>query len=323
MRAIAASLYAVVERYLYWINVPKITVIDVVEIIIIALAIYGIMAWMKNTRAWALLRGIIIILLFIVVAAVFRMNVILWLAANLASIAVIALIIIFQPELRTALESLGQRGLFSRLFRIDASRNSVSSMSEKTINDIVRACQEMGKDRTGALIVIERDVTLREYIRTGIELDSVISSQLLLNIFEHNTPLHDGAVIVRGDRIVAATCYLPLSDSVTLSKEFGTRHRAALGISEESDAVTIVVSEETGAISFTQERKFFKDISAEELKKKLREVAKLTDSGGGFVQRMRRRIKNQNVENGPDGPASDATERRADHVEETGQTDHK
>ncbi len=323
MRAIAASLYAVVARYLYWINVPKITVIDVVEIIIIALAIYGIMAWMKNTRAWALLRGIIVILVFIVVAAVFRMNVILWLAANLASIAVIALIIIFQPELRTALESLGQRNLLSRMFRFDAGRGSGISMSEKTINEIVRACQEMGKEKTGALIVIERDVMLREYIRTGIELDSVISSQLLINIFEHNTPLHDGAVIVRGDRVVAATCYLPLSDSTNLSKEFGTRHRAALGISEESDAVTIVVSEETGIVSITQERKFFNDVSAEQLRDKLHEIAKSTESGGGFVQRVRRRIKNQNVETGSDDPTFDVTERGSDHVEETGQTDRK
>ncbi len=323
MRAIAASLYAVVARYLYWINVPKITVIDVVEIIIIAMAIYGIMAWMKNTRAWALLRGIIVILVFIVVAAVFRMNVILWLAANLTSIAVIALIIIFQPELRTALESLGQRNLLSRMFRFDGNRGSGISMTEKTINEIIRACQEMGKEKTGALIVIERDVTLREYIRTGIELDAVISSQLLINIFEHNTPLHDGAIIVRGDRVVAATCYLPLSDSTDLSKEFGTRHRAALGISEESDAVTIVVSEETGAISITQERKFIKDVSAEQLREKLHEIANLTDSGDGFVHRVRRRIKKQNVETGSDDPTSDVTERGSDHVEETGQTDHQ
>ncbi len=323
MRGMAANLYAVVDKYLYWLNLPKITVIDVIEIIIIAIALYGVMAWIKNTRAWALLRGIIIILIFIVIAAIFRMNVILWLAANLASIAVIALIIIFQPELRTALESLGRRNLFARMFRVDPIRNSGARMDERSVNDIVKACQEMGKEKTGALIVVERDIQLREYIRTGIELDSLISSQLLINIFEHNTPLHDGAVVVRGDRVVAATCYLPLSDNMELSKEFGTRHRAALGVSEVSDSLTIVVSEETGKLSIAQDRQFYHDVSADFLREKLRETASLTDSTGTFRRRRRRRAQQQTAENGPETPSSDETERRADHVETSGSSDHQ
>ncbi len=311
MRGMGAGLYAFADRYLYWINVPKlenITAIDVIEVIILAVVIYGILAWFKNTRAWALGRGILVILLVIVVAAIFRMHVILWLASNLASIAVIALIIIFQPELRTALENLGRRTFFARLFRGDPNRAADGAMSEKSINEIVRACVEMGKQKTGALIVVEGNERLREYIRTGIELDSMISSQLLLNIFEHNTPLHDGAVIVRGDRIVAATCYLPLSDNRELSKEYGTRHRAALGMSEASDALTIVVSEETGALSVAIDRTLYSDVDAEFLRTKLREAAQL-DGSDSFRQRRRKREKNRSEADAETESPVDETER--------------
>ncbi len=308
MRGMGASLYAFVDRYLYWINVPKITVIDVIEIIIIAIVIYGILAWFKNTRAWALGRGILIILIVIVVAAIFRMNVILWLAGNLASIAIIALIIIFQPELRSALENLGRRSLFSRIFRGDPNRADSGAMSDKAINEIVRACVEMGKQKTGALIVVEGNERLREYIRTGIELDSMISSQLLLNIFEHNTPLHDGAVIVRGNRIVAATCYLPLSDNRELSKEFGTRHRAALGMSEVSDSLTIVVSEETGALSVAVDRTLYSDVTAEFLRRKLRETARI-GGNDSFRQRRRKSAKTGSEDNSETETPVDETER--------------
>ncbi len=293
MRGMGAGLYAFADRYLYWINVPQLknfTVIDVIEIIILAIVIYAILAWFKNTRAWALGRGILVILIVVVVAAIFRMSVILWLASNLASVAIIALIIIFQPELRTALENLGRRTLFSRMFRGDPNRADSGAMSDKSINETVRACVEMGKQKTGALIVIEGNERLREYIRTGIELDSMISSQLLLNIFEHNTPLHDGAVIIRGNRIVAATCYLPLSDNRELSKEYGTRHRAALGMSEASDSLTIVVSEETGALSVAVDRKLYSDVDEEFLRKKLRDAAQLGGSDS-FRQRRGKRAK--------------------------------
>ncbi len=317
----AASLYAVVERYLYWINLPKITVIDVIEIIIIAIVIYYIMAWIKNSRAWALLRGIVIIAIFIVVAAIFRMNTILWLVGQLVSIALIALVIIFQPELRNALESLGRRNLFARMFNID--RNPNAHMSEKTITEIVRACEEMSEAKTGALIVVEENEQLTEYIRTGIELDSVISSQLLVNIFEDKTPLHDGAVIVRGDRIVAATCYLPLSDSHDLSKDLGTRHRAAVGMSEASDALTIVVSEETGEVSVAYERHLYRDVDDNFLRERLEQMSKRGAENDNLVGRVRRRVKNQTGESGQDASSSDESERRADHVEKTGKTDNK
>ncbi len=321
MRGMAASLYAVVDKYLYWINLPKITVIDVIEIVIIAIVLYYIMAWIKNSRAWALLRGIIIILVFIVVAAIFRMNTILWLAGQLASIALIALVVIFQPELRNALESLGRRSLFARIFRID--RTGSSHMSEKSITDIVRACMVMAAGKTGALIVVEGGQELKEYIRTGIELDSMISSQLLINIFEEKTPLHDGAVIIRGDRIIAATCYLPLSENLELSKDLGTRHRAAVGMSEESDSMTIVVSEETGEISIAYERELYRNVDDDFLRGSLEKLAKSGSEDGASSSRRRRRNKNKTGESGHDASPSEESERRADHVEETGKTDNK
>ena len=155
--------------------------------------------------------------------------------------------IIFQPELRKALENLGGKNVLGKLF--DFGKVEENKFSDHTIDELIKACYAMGKVKTGALIVIEDEILLNEYVRTGIDIDAIISSQLLINIFEKNTPLHDGAVIVRGDRVVSATCYLPLSDSMTLSKDLGTRHRAAVGISEVSDSLTIVVSEETGKVS--------------------------------------------------------------------------
>ena len=150
----------------------------------------------------------------------------------------------FQPEIRKVLEQLGEKRFISNLLPLDSVRTVQELFSDKTVNELVKATAEMAKAKTGALIVIEKRETLEEYERTGIRVDALVSSQLLINIFEHNTPLHDGAVVVRGDRITAATCYLPLSDNMSLSKELGTRHRAGVGISEVTDSFTIIVSEE-------------------------------------------------------------------------------
>ena len=292
MRDVASSVYAFVNSYLSWVNIrTSMDVIDVVEIIIIAFVLYYIMAWIKNTRAWMLFKGIMAIVVFLVIAAFFQMSTIIWLANKIANIAVIALVIIFQPELRSALERLGRKTHILGLFNIDIQRAGESRMSEKTINDLVRASYDMGRVKTGALMVIERDVMLSEYIRTGIELDSLISSQLIINIFEHNTPLHDGAVIVRGDRIVSATCYLPLSDNMQISKELGTRHRAAVGISEVSDSLTIIVSEETGSVSVAMNGTITRNVSEEELKKLLRAAAGAGISKENIVKKLKRRLK--------------------------------
>ena len=269
MREIGSALYAFMDKYLSWIDKPKIGVTDVIEIIIIAFVLYHIMVWVKNTRAWMLFKGIIVILIFLLIAALFQMNTILWLSGKVVNIAAIALVIIFQPELRNALERLGRKNFLTAFFSFDFQKASTVRFSEKTITEIVKACYEMGKVKTGALIVIERDVMLNEYIRTGIPLDSLVSSQLLINIFEHNTPLHDGAIIVRGDRIVAATCYLPLSDNMELSKQLGTRHRAGVGISEVSDSLTIIVSEETGQVSVAQNGMLTRGLTSAELRSAL------------------------------------------------------
>lgn len=287
----AAALYAMFDKYLYWINVPKLHVGDVVEIVIIAFVLYHFLAWIKSTRAWALIKGLLVVLVFLLFAAIFQLTTILWLAGRLANIAAIAFVIIFHPELRAALERLGRKNFLSALFNFDFSKGSMR-FSEKTISELVKGCYEMGKVKTGALIVIERKVQLNEYIRTGISLDSLISSQLLINIFEHNTPLHDGAVIVRGDRIVAATCYLPLSDNMELSKDLGTRHRAAVGISEVSDSMTIVVSEETGAVSLAVDGTLYRNVDADFLRSKLKFAAKVSGETDSLMKKIKRRMKN-------------------------------
>lgn len=240
---------------------------DIVEILIISFLVYQIMTWIKNTKAWFLMKGIGIILIFILLAIIFEMNTILWIVENVLSIAVIALVVVLQPELRRALEELGRKKFFASLMPFD--KVQTERFSDKTVNDLVKASFEMGKVKTGALMVIEQNVKLTEYERTGIEVDGLISSQLLINIFEHNTPLHDGAVIIRGNRVVSATCYLPLSDNMEISKELGTRHRAGVGISEVTDALTVIVSEETGHVSVTYEGKLYRNLDANSLREKL------------------------------------------------------
>ena len=243
---------------------------DIVEIIILSFLIYHILVWIKNTKAWSLLKGILVIAVFILFAAYFQMNTILWIVNNLFSVAVTAVVVILQPELRRAVEELGRKNIISSIIPTTVGRGPEGGrFSDKTINEIVRACVEMGRARTGALIVMEKDESLADYERTGIEIDGVVTSQLLINIFEHNTPLHDGAVIIRGDRVVSATCYLPLSDNMQLSKELGTRHRAGVGISEVTDSLTIIVSEETGKISIAYGGDLERNVDPERLRTRL------------------------------------------------------
>lgn len=256
----------------FGLYIPDVTWIDVLEVIILAFFIYRLLVWTKNSRAWTLLKGILIIVVFFLVAALLQMSTILWLGEKLLSVALVAVVILFQPELRKALDGLGSRSLSNVFRNIGLGKTGEKRFSDKTLNDMVKACYEMGAVKTGALIVIENKVNLSEYERTGIKLDSLLSRQLLINIFEKNTPLHDGAVVVRGDRIVAATCYLPISDSRNISKDLGTRHRAALGASEATDATTIIVSEETGKVSVCNEGRLIHDISMEDLTKLLKRI---------------------------------------------------
>ena len=287
------------EKYLTWIDLPVITVIDIVEIIIIAFLFYTILVWIKSTRAWMLFKGLMVILIFVLIAAVFQMSTILWLAEKTLNVGVIALVIIFQPELRRALEQLGRKNFLKGVAAIDFGKEQVEALSEKTMNEIIRACFEMGKVKTGALIVIEDTVIVSEYERTGIAIDALVSNQLLLNIFEKNTPLHDGAIIVRGNRVISATCYLPLSDNMGLSKELGTRHRAAVGISEVSDSLTIVVSEETGGISVAMEGRLIRGLDQEGLRKQLKVLQKY-ESDTKRKGILKRRLKNAKQDNQAD-----------------------
>ncbi|CCY58057.1 putative uncharacterized protein [Clostridium sp. CAG:632] len=247
---------------------PQIHVPDIIEIIIIAIVLYQVMGWFKKSRAWTLFKGIAVLALCWLVAAVFDLNTILWIFRNTISVGIIAIIIIFQPELRRALEQLGKQNFIATLFDSSSSERR-ERFTTKTMNELIKAAFEMSKNKTGALIVIEQNVALGDYERTGIPIDAVVSSQLLVNIFEHNTPLHDGAVIMRNNRIVAATCYLPLSDSLEINKELGTRHRAGIGISEVSDSMTIIVSEETGDVSVAVGGELFRGLDADNLRKKL------------------------------------------------------
>lgn len=261
------------RTYFDWFYIPTFTITDAIEIIIIAILIYYIMDWFAKTRAWMLIKGILVLLLFAGLAMIFQFNTILWIFKNTISVGVIAVIIIFQPEFRRALEQLGRRNFISGIFNAEDTKNSMK-LEKKTMGEIAKASYSMGEEKTGALIVIEQDVKLGEYERTGIHLDAVVTSQLLINIFEHNTPLHDGAVLVRGSRIVSATCYLPLSDNLDISKSLGTRHRAAIGISEVSDSITIIVSEETGAVSLACNGILYRNLSKDQLIDKIEELSK-------------------------------------------------
>lgn len=254
---------------LVWLSIPDIYPTDIIEIIILAFIIYHLVKWVKTTRAWSVVKGLAVIMIFWFFAVIFELNVILWIISNTISVGIIAVIVVFQPEFRKALEQLGQKNIMKTLFYFDDSKDRNEKFSDRTVDELIRATFELAKTKTGALMVIEEDVSLSEFERTGISIDSVISSELLINIFEHNTPLHDGAVILRGDRIAAATCYLPLSDNMQLSKDLGTRHRAGIGISEVSDSLTIIVSEETGKVSIAKNGKLIRNIDGDYLRSKL------------------------------------------------------
>jgi len=255
------------QNYFSKLYIPRITWTDVIEIIIIAVVLYNILLWIMNTKAWALLKGIIVVALFAVVAYLLNLKTILWIAGKTISVGIIALVIIFQPELRRALEQLGRKRFMLRFFNFGDNSDKDERFSVKTADEIVDACYKMGAVKTGVL---------EEYIKTGIPVDGIVTSQLLINIFEHNTPLHDGAVIIRGNRVVAATCYLPLTDNVNLSKALGTRHRAGVGISEATDSLTIIVSEETGKVSVAFGGELIHDIDSDSLKNKLEYIRRRT-----------------------------------------------
>ncbi len=274
---ISGTLVDFIKRVKEWATLQAFGITDIIEIIIISVAVYHVIKWVQLTRAWTLFKGVLLLLLFALMAEVFQLDTISYIMSRSLGVGIIAVIIIFQPELRRALEQLGRRNFFERLNIFGEFGEESEIFSEKTVGEIVRACYEMGRVKTGALIVIEHQVALGDYERTGITVDGLVSSQLLINIFEKNTPLHDGAVIIRGNRVVSATCYLPLTESLEVGKELGTRHRAALGISEVSDSVTVIVSEETGMVSLARDGRLYRSLEREELQQKMLDM--LMDNG--------------------------------------------
>lgn len=276
-----------------WLSfLQRISITNLVEIIIIAFLIYEILYWIKNTRAWTLLKGLAVILAFMLFAAIFELKTILWLLEKTAAIAATALLVIFQPELRKALEQLGSQKIITNILSFDDGKDE-NGFTEKTANEVVKATFEMAKVKTGALMVIEKNDTLKEIERTGIEINGLVSSQLLINIFEHNTPLHDGAVVIRGNRVTAATCYLPLSDNMNISKDLGTRHRAAVGISEATDSMTIIVSEETGRVTVAEGGKLSRISDGESLRKLLSASEENSSVSAGKFKLWKGRLKNE------------------------------
>lgn len=270
------NIISILDGHLSRINMPSVNIIDVIEILLISVFVYQFMVWIKYTRAYTLLKGLLVIGAFLLVAYIFKMNTILWIVSKLASALITAVIVIFQPELRKVVEQLGQKRIMASIIPFDVGKEVQERFNDRTINELIKACYDMGEAKTGALIVIEQTNHLDEFVRTGITVDAVLSSQLLINIFEHNTSLHDGAVVMRGNRIVAATCYLPLSDNMELSKQLGTRHRAGVGISEVSDSVTIIVSEETGQVSVAQDGVLVRDITSTQLRDILKKAQNKT-----------------------------------------------
>lgn len=258
------ALKEVLDKIPY-IGFPNVGIRDVIDILVVAYLLYIVLAWIKDTRTWALFKGVVVILAVASAAYIFQLHTLWWVISNTITVGTIALLVVFQPELRRALEQIGRGKIFESL--LSGSEESEDGLSNEDIEGIAKACVHMSKYKTGALIVLEQETQLGDVERTGIKIDAVISSQLLINIFEKNTPLHDGAVIIKGNRVSAATCFLPLSDSMEISKDLGTRHRAAIGISEVTDALVLVVSEENGIISCVKNGKIKRSLDAEIIKK--------------------------------------------------------
>ena len=252
-----------IEKYGIGLYIPKVHVTDVIEVLILTFLIYQIIVWIKNTKAWMLLRGIIVLAGFILLAAIFKMHTILFIARNSLTVMATAAIVVFQPELRRALEKLGEKQFLTSVVPFEQNREI--RFSEETRENIIRACFAMGKVKTGALIVVEQAIRLTEYESTGIQMDCLVSSQVLENIFEHNTPLHDGAIIIRGDRIVSAR-----QSGVEI--RLGCEVTAEYVEKEAPDALIIAVSEETGAVSVAQGGKLARNINEAQLRIKLEEI---------------------------------------------------
>lgn len=261
---------------------PDINLINVVDILLVALLIYRLILQIRGTRAVQLIKGLIVLLVAATISSWLRLNTINWILDKVMAMVIVAIPVVFQPELRRALERLGRGKFFARplYFLGEEAANRLAG-------ELVRAVSMMSKRKIGALIVMERETGIYDYMETGIKIDGVVSAEFLLNIFMPNTPLHDGAVIIRGDRAVAAGCFLPLSENPDLSKDLGTRHRAGLGISEHSDALAIIVSEETGIVSVAREGRLTRNLDENALKELLENILLPKDGNSKYFWQRR------------------------------------
>lgn len=257
--------------------VMNITLFDLIDISIVAYLFYKLYYLIKETRAEQLIKGILVLILSLQVSGLLQLQVVHWILQRTMTLGIMALLIVFQPELRRALEHIGRTKFF-----VKNSQGPQKKTVDNIIAEVKAASAVMSKKKTGALIVFERGTGLNEIIRTGTYLDATLSRQLIINIFEPNTPLHDGAVIIRGERIKAAGCFLPLTENEELNQEVGTRHRAALGMSEKSDSIAMIISEETGQISIAENGKLYKDLSSQSLDIYLRRSLQEIDRKSSF-----------------------------------------
>ena len=261
-----------------------IRVTDIVDIAIIAYVVYKLFSILKDTRAEQVLKGLIFVLIFASIADMLNINTVSWVMNQFLTVSLVFIIVVFQPELRRALEYIGRSRFFTKSF-VEIKDETLSQVVE----EIIEAVASLSRQKIGALIVIERKTGLSEVAETGTKIEGQVSSDLLINIFIPNTPLHDGAVIIKEDMIKAAGCFLPLTDNMSLSKDLGTRHRAALGISEKSDGLAIVVSEETGAISIAENGSLARYLDIKTLEQILLDMYKPKDSKQSFITKWRRK----------------------------------
>jgi len=263
----------------------------IIDIVLVAFLAYKLIKVAKGSRAWQLIKGIAFILIITWISGILNLNILNSILTNVTAYGVTALLIIFQPELRRALEQIGGSNKLTKFFGME---KDIITKTKEDIYKIAIAAVELSKTKTGGLIVIERDIEIKDIIATGIELNSDVSPQLLVNIFTPKTPLHDGAVVISNNKIVAAACMLPLAADSDIAKELGTRHRAAIGISKESDAIAVVVSEETGKISIAKDGTLIADVKEDALKKILIKnivTSRMGEEGENNIEKIKNRIK--------------------------------
>lgn len=285
MWAIISDLLQRLEPYLQFPDIIR----HIVDITVVAFVLYQLLLLIRKTRAEQVLKGVVFLFFIYFVTKGLRLNTIAWILENTINFGITAVVIVFHPEIRRALEQIGRGRFFERslLLGDDKDRDI-----QNIVDGIADAVANMSKTRTGALIVVEKQTGINEIIETGVKIDARLTRELLENIFVPNTPLHDGAVVIRGDRIAAAGCFLPLTENPNLSKQLGTRHRAALGITESSDALAIIVSEETGVISMAQNGKLTRYLDMDGLKNVLRSIYYKDTNDNGPFSFIKRRSKN-------------------------------